>query len=202
MVIDPTELSPLAAYKLATSLIVPRPIAWVGTQSESGVSNLAPFSYFMGVSSQPPAIAISVARGRGGALKDTAANILATGEFSVSVVSHALCKPMVQTSLPLPADESEFHANGLDHVACDTIESPRPTAALATMECRLIHAHEMDSTHLLVGEVLRYHLADSAVETDAKGHQTARLDALDPVGRLGGYDYCRVTESFEVRPQK
>ena len=202
MVIDPTDLSPLAAYKLATSLIVPRPIAWVGTQSESGVGNLAPFSYFMGVSAQPPAIAISVARGRGGVLKDTAVNILATREFSVSVVSHALCKAMVQTSLPLPAEQSEFEANGLEHVACDTIASPRPTAALATMECRLVHAHEMESTHLLVGEVLRYHLADSAIDTDEKGHRTARLEALDPVGRLGGYDYCRITESFEARTQK
>jgi len=202
MIVDPSELSPLAAYKLATSLIVPRPIAWVGTQSKAGATNIAPFSYFMGVSSQPPSLAISVARGRNHSIKDTAANILETGEFSVSVVSHALCHPMVQSSLPLPPDVSEFVENDLDCVQCDTIAAPRPLGAVATMECKLVHAHEMASVHLLVGEVTRYHIDDAAVHVDEKGHSTARVDILDPIARLGGYDYCRVTEVFTKRPQK
>ena len=202
MVINPSDLSPLAAYKLATSLIVPRPIAWVGTQSPSGVPNLAPFSYFMGVSSQPPSIAISVARGRNHSMKDTAANILATGEFSVSAVSHALCEPMVQSSLPLPPEVSEFDENDLAHAQCDTIAAPRPLDAVATMECRLVHAHEMETVHLLVGKVERYHIDDAAVKVDEKGHIVATIDALDPVARLGGYDYCRVTDVFAKRPQK
>lgn len=202
MVIDPPELSPLAAYKLATSLIVPRPIAWVGSQASDGVPNLAPFSYFMGVSTQPPAIAISVARGRGGTLKDTAANILSTSEFSVSVVSHGLREPMVQTSLPLPSEVSEFDANGLEHVPCDTVNAPRPTDALASMECRLVHAHDLGAAHLLVGEVTRYHLADSVLSIDEKGHVTANIESLDPIGRLGGFEYCRVSDRFTLRAQK
>ena len=202
MVIDPPELSPLAAYKLATSLIVPRPIAWVGSQGGDGVPNLAPFSYFMGVSTQPPAIAISVARGRGGTLKDTAANILSTGEFSVSVVSHRLRESMVQSSLPLPADVSEFEANGLDQVSCDTVNAPRPADALASMECRLVHAHDLGTAHLLVGEVTRYHLADDVLSVDEKGHVTASIESLDPIGRLGGFEYCRVSDRFTLRAQK
>lgn len=202
MVIDPPELSPLAAYKLATSLIVPRPIAWVGSQGGDGVPNLAPFSYFMGVSTQPPAIAISVARGRGGTLKDTAANILSTGEFSVSVVSHRLRESMVQSSLPLPADVSEFEANGLDQVSCDTVNAPRPADALASMECRLVHAHDLGTAHLLVGEVTRYHLAEDVLSVDEKGHVTASIESLDPIGRLGGFEYCRVSDRFTLRAQK
>ncbi len=202
MVINPPELSPLAAYKLATSIIVPRPIAWVGSQSSSGEQNLAPFSYFMGVSTQPPTIAISVARGRGGKLKDTAANILSTEEFSVSVVSHGLREPMVQSSLPLAPEESEFDAVGLASEACDTVQAPRPAAALVAMECRLIHSHDLGTTHLLVGEVLRYHIADHAVLTDEKGHSTVDIEALDPIGRLGGHEYCRISERFTLRPQK
>ena len=78
MVINPAEMDALGAYKLATSLLVPRPIAWVGSRAADGTDNLAPFSYFMGVSTRPPSIAISVARGRKGVLKDTASNILET----------------------------------------------------------------------------------------------------------------------------
>jgi flavin reductase (DIM6/NTAB) family NADH-FMN oxidoreductase RutF len=205
MVINPPELGPLEAYKLATSLIVPRPIAWVGSRDRDGVDNLAPFSYFMGVSTQPPAIAISVARGRRGQtpeLKDTAANILATEMFTVSLVSFELVESMVASGQPWPPEVSEFEAVGIPLVDADTVDAPRPALALATMECRLVHAHDMGSTHLLVGEVIRYHLEDRVVRVDARGHRIVDLDTLDPVGRLGGFDYCRVRDPFEVKAQK
>jgi len=202
MFIDPSELTPLEAYKLATSLIVPRPIAWVGSVSPSGIENLAPFSYFMGVSTSPPAIAISVARGRRGVLKDTAENILATKQFSVSIVPFSLAEPMVQTGVSLPSDVSEFEAVGLQSVGCDTVDAPRPSVASVTMECRLVHSHDMGSTHLLVGEVSRYHLADQVMVTDSKGHRVVDVAKLDAIGRLGGATYCRISDVFELRPQK
>ena len=202
MVINPPDLGKLEAYKLATSLIVPRPIAWVGTRSRDGIDNLAPFSYFMGVSTQPPSIAISVARGRKGQLKDTAANVLETSEFTVSVVSSGLVRPMVQTSLPYESDVSEFTAESIALTESETIHAPRPTDALASMECRLVHAHDMGTTHLLVGEVTRYHLNDSVVHLDEKGHRVVDLSVLDPVARLGSFDYCRVTDVFELKAQK
>jgi flavin reductase (DIM6/NTAB) family NADH-FMN oxidoreductase RutF len=202
MFIDPPDLTPLEAYKLAISLIVPRPIAWVGSISPDGIENLAPFSFFMGVSTSPPSIAISVARGRGGVLKDTAVNILANRQFSVSMVPFSLAEPMVQTGVSLPPDVSEFEAVGLESVGCDTVLAPRPSAASVTMECRLVHAHDMGSTHLLVGEVSRYHLADEVMVTDEKGHRVADVEALEAIGRLGGTTYCRVRDVFELRPQK
>ena len=202
MVINPPDLSPLEAYKFATSLIVPRPIAWVGSRSTGGTDNLAPFSYFMGVSTKPPSIAISVARGRAGVLKDTAVNILETEQFTVSVVSMGVVEPMVQSSLPWPAEVSEFDAVGIPLLDAETVNAPRPASALATMECRLVHAHDMGSTHLLVGEVTRYHIDDSVMTEDAKGHRVVDLGALSPVGRLGGTDYCRVTDVFELKAQK
>ena len=199
MVINPAEMDALGAYKLATSLLVPRPIAWVGSRAADGTDNLAPFSYFMGVSTRPPSIAISVARGRKGVLKDTAANILETEVFTVSMVSHRLVTPMVQTSLPEGPDVSEFRANGLESVEGDLVNAPRPADALAAMECRLVHAHDMQSTHLLVGEVLRYHIDDAILRTDERGHAVVDLAGLDPIGRLGSYDYCRVTDVFEAK---
>ena len=202
MYIDPNELDSLEAYKLATSIIVPRPIAWVGSRSVSGVDNLAPFSYFMGVSTRPPSIAISVARGRKGVLKDTAQNILDTKEFTVSVVSASLAEKMVETGKPWPPDESEFDSVGLSARDSDLVNAPRPAEALVSMECVLVHVHDMQTTHLLVGEVKRYHLSDDVVQLDEKGHRTANLSRLDPVGRLGGFEYCFVRDTFRLKAQK
>ena len=202
MRIDPNELEPLEAYKLGTSVIVPRPIAWVGSRSDEGVDNLAPFSYFMGVSTRPPSLAISVARGRKGMLKDTANNILQTGVFTVSTVSHAMVDAMVDTSRPWAADESEFERSDVAAMDADLIDAPRPADALVCMECTLVHVHDMQSTHLFVGEVLRYHLRDDAVQVDDKGHRIVDIRALEPVGRLGSYDYCVVRDTFARKPQK
>ena len=202
MRIDPNELEPLEAYKLGTSVIVPRPIAWVGSRSDEGVDNLAPFSYFMGVSTRPPSLAISVARGRKGMLKDTANNILQTGVFTVSTVSHAMVDAMVDTSRSWASDESEFVCSGVAAVNAELIDAPRPVDALVCMECSLVHTHDMQTTHLFVGEVLRYHLQDEVVRVDAKGHRTVDIQALEPVGRLGGYDYCVVRDTFFRKPQK
>ena len=95
-----------------------------GSRAADGTDNLAPFSYFMGVSTRPPSIAISVARGRKGVLKDTASNILETEVFTVSMVSHRLVTPMVQTSLPEGPEVSEFRANGLEAVEGDLVNAP------------------------------------------------------------------------------
>ena len=202
MRVDPADLEPLAAYKLATSIIVPRPIAWVGTRSPLGIDNLAPFSYFMGVSTKPPSIAISIARGRKGVLKDSASNILATKQFTVSIVSLDMAEKMVESSRTWPTEISEFEAVGLTAQESDVISAPRPTEAMVAMECRLVHVHDMQSNHLLVGEVHRYHIEDSIVVMDEKGHRTVDIRGLNPVGRLGGYEYCLTNERFSLKAQK
>src|SRR5262245_30341454 len=135
---DPASMSVRDVYALMTSMLIPRPIAWTGTRGRDGVDNLAPFSYFMGVSSRPPAIAISVARAGKGLLKDTARNILETGEFTVSLASVAQAEALNQTSARFPPEISEFEAVGLRAVPGLRVAAPRPAEALATMECRLL----------------------------------------------------------------
>jgi len=202
MKIDPTQLGALAAYKLGTSVVIPRPIAWTGTRSEAGVNNLAPFSYFMGVSTRPPSVAISVARQTDGRLKDSAENILATGVFTVSIVSFAHAAEMNQCAAPWPPEVSEFEACGLTPVMGERVAAPRPKEALASMECKLVHSHDLGSTHLLVGEVLLYHLDDSIVLTDKRGDLVVDAAALDAVCRLGTKDYARVLQTFSLgRPR-
>ena len=194
MRIDPAASSARDIYKLMISLILPRPIAWVGTVGADGVQNLAPFSYFMGVSSKPPALAISVARGPGGKLKDSARNILESGEFTVSIASVALASAVNQSSASLPSDQSEFEFASLKPVTGERVSAPYPAEAAASMECRLIHSHDLGSVHLLVGEVLLFHVAERVLGSD--GAIDAR--ALDPLARLGGSDYAGLGEIFAL----
>jgi len=135
-------------------------------------------------------------------LKDSAANILETKEFTVSIVSLPQAEQMVASSKPWPPEESEFDAVGLKALASDLVRAPRPADALVSMECSLVHVHDMGTTHLLVGEVKRYHLADEVVTVDTKGHRTVDLQALSPIGRLGGYDYCSIRDAFSMKAQK
>ena len=181
MHIDPEELDKRHAYRLLTSLLVPRPIAWVGTRSADGVDNLAPFSFFNGVSSQPPIVSVSVSRGRGGVLKDTARNVLARGELSISMVSMPQIHQMHQSSASYPSDVSEFEALRIEAAACERIDAPRPAQALVTMECRLHDAIDLGSTHLVLARVIAYEIAEVVFKEGV-----VDVKALNPVGRLGG----------------
>lgn len=194
MVIDPAGWPAKDVYRLMTSLLIPRPIAWTGTRSADGVDNLAPFSYFMGVSSRPPALAISVARGRGGALKDTARNILETGVFTVSIPSRALAERMNATSAGVPPEVSEFEMAALTPMDGLRVTAPWPREAKVAMECRLWQTLDLGSTHLFVGEVLLFHVADEVI--GAGGAVDAA--ALDPLARLGGAEYATLGEIFAL----
>ena len=136
--LDASRLGKAGNYFLMTSIVVPRPIGWLGTRSAEGIDNLAPFSYFMGVSSEPALVALSVARGRGGALKDSARNLLDNGQGTLSVVSAELLEAMHQSSAPYGPEVSEFEVSGLTAVAADTVQACFVGEARVAMECRLL----------------------------------------------------------------
>src|SRR5277367_1482781 len=110
MQIDPASQAKLDNYKLLTSLVIPRPIAWVTSRSETGLINLAPFSFFNAVGSDPMFIVMGIGRRDGGAPKDTAANIQATGDFVVNLVTEDLLGAMNISAADFPADQSELTA--------------------------------------------------------------------------------------------
>ncbi len=199
MHIDPQHLSTRHVYQLVTSMIQPRPIAWVGTRSLSGISNLAPFSYFMGVSSDPPALAISIVRKGGGQLKDSAQNILDTHVFTVSIPSVAHIAAVAGSASGYPSDVSEFDALGLDSVQGTVVDAPYPALASATAECRLIHTHDLGTVHLLVGEIVAFHIADSVLTHGRDGQPLVDSAALAPLARLGGVEFAAVGERL-VQP--
>jgi flavin reductase (DIM6/NTAB) family NADH-FMN oxidoreductase RutF len=184
-------------YRLLTSLIVPRPIAWVGTRSRSGVDNLAPFSFFMGVTSKPPSVAISVARAGREKLKDTATNIFDTGVFTVSIPSVEHLSSVARSGAAYPSDHSEFDATGLTPVAGALVTAPYPSEAGVALECRSIHTHDLGTAHLIVGEVVMFHIQDHLV-VDQDGRLQVDARRLDPLSRLGGLDYAGLGPSLQA----
>ena len=137
--IDFARLTAYQRYKLMASLIVPRPIALVTTLGTSGVANAAPFSMFNMVGEDPPLVMLSINKLQGGALKDTAANILASGEFVVHIADEAMAAQMHACGESLPPEVSELAQTGLTLVPSSTVRPPRIAQAPVAFELSLIH---------------------------------------------------------------
>ncbi len=138
MTIDPSTTETLNVYKLMIGSIVPRPIAFVSTVSQDGIRNLAPFSFFTGVSANPPIICFCPMRREGAhPRKDTLRNISDTREFVVNVVSEEIAQQMNITSGEYPPEVDEFELAGLTPIPSDLVKPPRVAEAHVHMECRL-----------------------------------------------------------------
>ena len=153
MQIDPNLHSSADGYKLLTNLVVPRPIAWVSSQSPDGVINLAPFSFFNAIGSDPLYIIISVGQRDNGEDKDTAINILASREFVVNMVTEELFGAMNISAADFPAGESELEAAQLKTAPSVRIKVPRVAEAQASLECKLFSSQVLGSHTLIIGEV-------------------------------------------------
>jgi flavin reductase (DIM6/NTAB) family NADH-FMN oxidoreductase RutF len=200
MIIDPGSLPWRDAYKLMIGSIVPRPIAWVSTISGDGVLNLAPFSFFTAVAAEPMTVCFSpMRRGSDGGKKDTLANIEATGEFVVNIVSEALVGQMSLTSAEFPPEVDEFREAGLTPVPSVTVLPPRVGESLVAYECKLLQVVQVGEARpgagaLVLGTVQRLHVADDLLDQGR-----IKLDVLKPMGRMAGNDYVRCTDLFALQ---
>ena len=193
MQIDPAQHSTADGYKLLTNLLVPRPIAWVTSQSPGGVVNLAPFSFFNAVSSHPLYIMVSVARNEAGEAKDTGRNIEASGEFVVNMVTEELFDAMNLSAADFPPDQSELELANLHTAPSLRINTPRVAEAQASFECKLFSAQQLGSYTLFIGEVLMFHVADQLMGP------RLHVNGFAPLGRMGSPSvYCRTTDRFDI----
>lgn len=204
MEIDPTALPLRDRYKLLIGAIVPRPIAWVTTVSTDGRPNLAPFSYFNGVGSDPMTLLFCPGNAPDGTEKDTLRNCKpesegGTGELVVHVVDGARARAMAVTAEPLPHGESEIELAGLETVPARRVRPPRLVGPPVAFECRTLEVLRLNpgargGGNVVVAEVVHVHVDDRVID---EGY---RIDpfALDPVGRLAGFDYCRLGEIFSL----
>lgn len=174
-------------YRLMTSLVVPRPIAWVSTWSASKAPNLAPFSYYAMLSATPALVGISVGERRG-VPKDTLVNVRETGSFCVNVVTEAQLESMNRTSEEVGPDVDEFALAGLEPRAAARVDAPYVAGCPAVFECALRQEVPLHGSAnvLLVGEVMAVRLSPESGLDEAGAVPPARLRA---VGRLGGTGY-------------
>jgi flavin reductase (DIM6/NTAB) family NADH-FMN oxidoreductase RutF len=196
MIIDPNEDNYSNIYKLMTGVIVPRPIAFVSTVSAAGVHNLAPFSFFTGISANPPVICFSpMIRGSDGTRKDTLNNIEAMREFVVNVVSEDFAQQMNVCSPEYGPDVDEFVESRLTPVPSDLVKPPRVAESRVSMECKLLQVVHVSPKPLggsiVLGEVLRFHVRDELFD-----NFKIDPDKLQAIGRMGGPFYARTTDRF------
>jgi len=202
LIIDPQEAGAQNVYKLMVGVIVPRPIAFVSSISPEGIRNLAPFSFFTGISANPPVICFCpMVRGSDGQRKDTLRNIEATREFVVNVVSEEFAEQMNLCSTEFPPEVDEFEVSRLTPVASDLVKPPRVAESKINLECRLVQIVEVSPKPLggsvVIGQVLRFHVRD-----DLFADYKIDPDKLKPIARMGGPTYARTTDRFEmVRPK-
>ena len=182
---DPRSLDRRQRNNLINGLIYPRPIAWVSTVASDGTGNLAPFSFFNAFSFNPPTVGVSPGS-RQGVPKDTLANVRATGEFVINLVSASLADTANATSAELAAHVDEWELAGVRPVASETVAPARIEQAPAALECRVHQIVDLGddepSNSLVIGRVLRIHVLDDALDE----HYLPRPEALDLVGRMGG----------------
>lgn len=193
---DIAELHPTDIYKLMTGLVVPRPIGWIGSIDQAGRPNLAPYSFFQCVATNPPVVLFS-AGVAGGKEKDSLANTRSTGEFTCNIVDAATAEAMNASSAELDRGESEFDFAGLTTEPSTDIAPPRVAEAKASFECRvqrIIDLGQAPLQHAVVfGEVVRVHVSDDILDG-------TRIDfaALDAVGRLAGNSYVTTRDRFDL----
>ncbi|MGV3083193.1 flavin reductase family protein [Enterococcus dispar] len=199
------ELAPKQNYKFLTGAVSPRPIAWITTQSKnSGVVNLAPFSFFTVVSSDLPYVLIATTR-KDGQKKDTARNLSQTKEGVIHIVDENVLHQMNETAANLKPDESELSLSNLTTIKSQSVTPPGLSDPLIRLEVTLQQEISLsDDTGTIVSDlfilkVLDYYFSEKIFDVDK---EYILSEKLRPVARLAGNNYALFGELFTlIRPQ-
>lgn len=198
MKFEPRDMVAQDVYKLMAALIVPRPIGFTSTLSPDGINNLAPFSFFMMITSSPPHIALSIGA-KDGQEKDTLRNIRNNGELVINIVGSEIGPQMARTAVDYDADVSEFEVSGLTPAPSDVVQPHRVAEAPANLECIMRDIHKVGGppygAHLVIAEVVKLHVRDELVIENNR----IDLQRLNAVGRLTGDLYCSTTDQYEMK---
>ncbi|QYK41459.1 MAG: flavin reductase family protein [Paracoccaceae bacterium] len=179
-------------YKLMTATITPRPIAWVTTKSAAGVVNAAPYSFFNAMGHTPPTLVLGLMADPARGFKDTARNILDTGEFVVNLVPYRLAEAMNLTCIDAPPEVSEIDLAGLAVAPSTHVKPPRIAESPVSFECTSFSTL-VTGPHqcIVVGHIHAIHIDDAALIDAQRGHvDTARLDLIARMGGAGAYAHA------------
>ena len=191
---------PTTLYKLLTGTIIPRPIGWISTVDENGINNLAPFSYFNMVCSDPPCVMFSTRRDNN-SNKDTLNNVLLNNQFVVNLVTKEVVEQMNATSASVASTVDEFELGNLTAIASESIQPKRVKESLVNFECEKIHHYFIkdkegnETACVVIGEIKIIHIDDSILSENDR----IDLEKYQPVARLAGSNYGTIGEIFSIK---
>ena len=199
MKFDPSKIDNKLIYRLLTSTVIPRPIAWISSVSEDGINNLAPFSYFNMVGDDPPHVMFSTRRDNN-SNKDTLNNVLATHQFVVNMVTKDLAEPMNASSATVAAEVDEFELVGVTPIPSEKVKPMRVAESPIQLECELVHHyfledHQQGGACVLIGRVVMIHITDELLLDEARINN----ELYKPIARLGGSNYSEQGEIFSIK---
>ncbi|ANS85371.1 flavin reductase family protein [Vibrio scophthalmi] len=199
MNIDMSALAPSQVYHLLTQTIIPRPVAWVLTESDSENYNLAPFSYFTAISSQPPLLMFSVGNKPDGEMKDTVRNVLETGKMVIHIASIDLAEAVTLSAATLPHGESEVEAGRIELCEMEDFELPRVKDCSIAFGCKLYEIKEVgDSPQHLVFAEIEQVFVDSQIIAQREDRLEIDAMSVNPLCRLGGTNYAMLEKTFSI----
>ena len=197
MEIDPEALDVRTRYGLLISVVQPRPIAWVSTVDLQGRRNLAPFSFFTGITAVPLTVCFCPVRNRHGVKKDTLLNVEETRQFVVNLATEETAAPMVATSADVERGVDEFKLAGLTPVPSLKVKPPRVKESPVSLECELLQVVTVSEGalggNLVIGRVVHAHVDDRVWKDGRISHKD-----LKAIGRLEGSWYCKTGDDFEI----
>jgi flavin reductase (DIM6/NTAB) family NADH-FMN oxidoreductase RutF len=188
--IDISKMTASSRYVILTSLVVPRPIAFVTTINENGIVNAAPFSYFNLMGNDPPIVAIGIGKdeSRKYGLKDTGYNIQKTREFVINIVNEDIVEKVNLTSIDFPPEMDESEIAGLTKLPSVRVRPPRIKESASNFECRHLSTIEIGNVRVVIGEIIYLHIDEKYVTFQKNDHHIL-TELIRPVGRMHGKDF-------------
>ncbi|VIO72229.1 hypothetical protein CI1B_38730 [Bradyrhizobium ivorense] len=188
----PEDLTQRERYKVLTSFVLPRPIAWVTSLGEGGVVNAAPFSFFNAMCEDPPLCVFAVNRRPDHREKDTLVNIRRTGEFVVNLTDEPLARAMHESSGDFPPEIGEPDYLGLKLAPSRRVAVPRLADAPWAMECKTWKLIDVNGDRqLIMGEGIHFYIRDDLWDHDA---MRVHMERYHPIGRMFADRYCRTDD--------
>ena len=199
MLFETNKTDASVLYKLLTGIIIPRPIGWISTIDGNGISNLAPFSYFNMVSSDPPCVMFSTRRDNN-KNKDTLNNVLQNGQFVVNLVTLDVVEQMNATSEAVDAIVDEFELANLTPIDSTSVKPKRVKESPIHLECEMIHHYFIDNNEgggacIVIGKIKTIHIDDAILMENNR----INLEVYKPVARLAGSSYSTLGELFSIK---
>jgi len=194
---NPYDLPLRERHRLLTGAIGPRPICWASTISEDGKMNLAPYSFFNVFSEDPPLLILGLQNKADGSSKDTARNIMDTGEFVVNLIDRQMAEAMNNCAVDFPPEVSEFDVTGMNRAPCKMVDVKRIAEAPVALECRQTFTIKLNRNRdICFGEVVYMHVRDDII--DAKTRRI-NIENYEIVARLFADYYAGITDPFALQ---